>query len=105
MSLPDHERLARFELCEGQVEVFDGFVDFGGVFVADGDAVNASIAEGEAHGGFAVFAIERAFSGEFHGEHELRDDAHAGYDYGVLCRDDENGYAQGNSGAVSPRGS
>jgi len=58
-------------LSQGEVEVFDGFVDFGGVFEADGDAVDSGVAEGEAHGGFAVFAIERAFAGEFH-----TDDAH-----------------------------
>src|SRR6266404_4266478 len=58
-------------LGQSQVEVLDGFVDFGGVFVPDGDAVDSGIAEGETHGGFTVFAIERAFSGEFHA-----DDAH-----------------------------
>ena len=72
-SAPGTRRLRFSEqyLSQGEVEVFDGFVDFGGVFEADGDAIDAGIAEGETHGCFAVFAIERAFAGEFHA-----DDAH-----------------------------
>jgi hypothetical protein len=45
-------------LGEGEIEIFDGFVDFGGVFVADGDGIDAGAFEGEAHGSLAVFAVE-----------------------------------------------
>ena len=60
-------------LRQREVDVLDGFVDFLGVFVADGDAVDSGVVEGEAHGGLAVFVVrEAAFAGELHA-----DDAHA----------------------------
>ena len=56
----------------GHVDVFDGFVDFLGVFEADGDGVDAGVAEGEAERFLAVGALgESAFADELHA-----DDAH-----------------------------
>ncbi len=64
----------RYTLCEGEVQVVDGFVDLVGVFVADCNAVNACMAEGEAHGLLAVGAVgKRAFADQLHA-----DDAHSG---------------------------
>ena len=56
-------------LSQRQVEILNGFVDFGGVFVADSDAVDAGVFERELHGGLAVGAIrERSFAGQFHAD-------------------------------------
>ena len=38
----------------------DGLVDLGGVLVSHGDAIDAGVLEGEAHGRLAVFAVVKA---------------------------------------------
>lgn len=56
-------------LLEGEVEVLDGLVDFGGAFVADGDCVDTGVIEGVVHGALAVFAGgECPFADQFHAD-------------------------------------
>ena len=77
------------------VQVLDGFVDFGGRFVADGDAIDAGVLEGEAHGLLAVFVVEDAFADELHA-----DDAHA-FGAGLLdVRRQPRGRCRGHSVVV-----
>jgi hypothetical protein len=51
-----------WSLCEGEIDVVDGFVDFGVALEADGDAIDAGILERKTHGLLAVFVIEAAFT-------------------------------------------
>ena len=61
-------------LGERKIQIFDGFVNLGGVFVADGNAIDACVFEGESHGRLAVFPVEHTFAYKLHA-----DDAHAGF--------------------------
>src|SRR5579871_794007 len=52
---------------ESQIEILDSLVNFGGVLVANRDAIHARIVEREAHGSFAVLARgKRAFTDQLH---------------------------------------
>jgi hypothetical protein len=57
-------------LRKRQVEILNGFVNFCGVLVADRDAVDTCIPEGELHCGLAVFTLgEGTLAHELHADH------------------------------------
>src|SRR5437762_10580937 len=61
--------LGRSVSCERQIQIFDGFVDLSGVFVADGNAIHSGVAESEPHSGLAVFTIECALADQLHADY------------------------------------
>jgi hypothetical protein len=64
------ERSPRHRLLgECEIQIVDGFVDLGSVLVADRNAIDAGVFEGEAHCRSAVLTVERAFSREFHADY------------------------------------
>src|SRR5262245_58495190 len=52
-----------------QVQVLDRLVDLGRRLVADADAVDAGVPEGEPHRLLPVLAVEGAFAHELHRDH------------------------------------
>ena len=61
---------AESALRQRQVHVFNGFVNFGGAFVAEGDAAHARGSESIAQRGLAILALgEVAFSHQLHADH------------------------------------
>src|SRR4029079_2915596 len=56
-------------LGEREIEVLDGFVDFGGALRAYGDAVDTRVAKRKPHRLLPVLALEGAFAAQLHGDH------------------------------------
>src|SRR5438477_8821176 len=61
--------LGRSVSCERQIQIFDGFIDLSGVFVADSNAIHSGVAESEPHSGLAVFTIECALADQLHADY------------------------------------
>jgi hypothetical protein len=57
-------------LRQSQVQILNGFVDFGVVLIAYGDCVDARISEGEFHSSLAVCSFSKsAFAHQLHADH------------------------------------